>query len=154
MVMVCNEALPVSGTDAATRPLHVSSAEPEILRHSAEMLQIPEISAAVRRLVAHRAYVDAALSIIGSALPGYGLKLVIPPPLPTGESAQVFASVWRRGESHAVFHRATTAALALLNAAECECAKRRNARLSGGCARCGGAVTTAGTKEICLHDTA
>ncbi len=96
---------------------------------------------------------DEALRVVRASLPEHGFKLVWPPPI-AGGSVFAFASVWRRGEVRSVSHKSTTAARALLRAAEFELEKIQSASAPAACARCsrsGRFVTNSETFEICSH---
>src|ERR1700683_107042 len=86
-------------------------------------------------LMSQVANIDVGIDILRDLLPDHGFKLVMPPPL-SGSIA--FASAWRRGEAHAVSHEGTSAALALLRAAQSELARRRSASIVAACWRCHG----------------
>jgi cytochrome c553 len=105
----------------------------------------------VTRLAREIANVDVGLDIFRDWLPEHGFKLILPP----GKArSAVFASVWRRGEAHAVSHKGPTATLALLRAAESELLKFSDAATVAACSRCHGLgwfVTNTATIELCRH---
>jgi hypothetical protein len=106
----------------------------------------------VRRLIEADACADAAIALFRDALPEYGFKLVMSPPLEG--SLKSFASAWRRGDAWASFHHAASPSLALLQAAAHECARSRETALHLACCECSGLgwfVSATGTREICLH---
>ena len=102
-------------------------------------------------LASQIANIDAGMEIFRDWLPDHGFKLIMPPPM-AGSIA--FASAWRRGEAHTVSHKGTSAALALLRAAQFELVKLRGASAGAVCGQCHGLgwfVTNAGTTELCRH---
>jgi hypothetical protein len=108
---------------------------------------------AISRLTSQVANLDIGLNTFRDWLPAHGFKLVVPPPM-AGAAACAVASTWRRSEAHAVSHKGTTAALALLRADESELVRLHETSTIAACKRCHGLcwfVTNAGTVEICRH---
>src|SRR5438105_10850811 len=57
---------------------------------------------------------DDAITLLREILPGCGLKLIVPPPLPNGNRGRVSLSAWRRGDASARVHSGTSARDAML----------------------------------------
>lgn len=97
---------------------------------------------------------DEVIVLFRKALPGCGLKLVVPPPLPDGNAGRLSLSVWRRGESSARVYSAASARQALTQLFDSEFQASRERRLRDTCPTCRGLgwyVTTGGAKTICTH---
>jgi len=99
---------------------------------------------------------DEAIALLHEVLPGFGFKLVVPPPLQNGERGRLSVSAWRRGDESARLHAAAHASDAFQtlfrSQAEEEC--RMQARRA--CRRCRGLgwyVVAGGDKAICPHAT-
>lgn len=122
--------------------------------NSAARTLCPEAGDAIETFLAAGALTDAAIAIFREALPKCGFKLVMPPPAPGGDVRHAYASVWPRGEAHAVSHRAATPAMALLRATQAESARRLNAITLADCAVCSGVgwfIASSGVKQTCGH---
>ena len=144
-----------SNMEASHRVARTGVGEPDemvaLLRAALELCP-PRSLPVVEELVAARAFTDAAIAILRTALPDCGFKLVIPPS--RAGMCEAFASLWRRGASRAVAYRGTTPAMAILDATKSEWAKVLSANALADCARCRGVgwyVNAVGVKLACRH---
>lgn len=95
-----------------------------------------------------RAFADAAIRIHRALLPEHGYQF--------GATAARWgiASIWERGDPHAISFEAATPALALLRACAHAAALRASADRRARCTRCGGlgwTIMEDGDKRICGH---
>lgn len=100
---------------------------------------------------------DEVIALFRKALPGCGLKLVVPPPFPNGNAGRLSLSVWRRGEPTARLYSAATARKAVAQLFDSEFQSSRERRLRDNCQACRGIgwyITTGGVRVICTHHRA
>jgi len=97
---------------------------------------------------------DRAIALFRKAMPGCGLKLVVPPPLPDGNAGRLSLSAWRRGEQSPSVHSGISAREAVRQLFDCEIQDNRERRRRVGCQLCHGIgwyITTGGIRAICTH---
>lgn len=100
------------------------------------------------------AHIDAAIALLRQMLPQYGLRIVLPPPLPQIVQSEAYASIWRRGEARALSWHAATPALALWRAIRNELEDQHDAQLLRGCTQCNGIgwyIAFGGSRQMCQH---
>lgn len=97
---------------------------------------------------------DEAIASFRNAMPGCGLKLLVPPALPDGKAARVSLSSWRRGDQSAPVHSGVSLREALQQLFDCEAQSDRERRHRAACPRCRGIgwyITKNGIRAICTH---
>jgi hypothetical protein len=97
---------------------------------------------------------DKVIALFRKALPGCGLKLLVPPPLPDGKAGRVSVSTWRRGERSAPVHSGATARDTMMQVFDSEDRVRRAERRRAGCPLCRGRgwyIAASGVRAICTH---
>ena len=126
---------------APTRPLHSRSLRTDPDRFASAAKEIG------REL-------DEAIALFRKALPGRGLKLVVPPPLPDGSPGRLSLSAWRRGEQSARVHAGATAAETVRRLLDADVQAGRERRQRDPCAICRGIgwyIASGGIRAICQH---
>ena len=96
---------------------------------------------------------DEAIAQFRKALPGFGLKLILPPPLPDSTSP-LLLSAWRRGDGSVRVHSGSSAKEAVRLLLLSEARARRERRARDICTRCRGIgwyIAAGGIKAICAH---
>jgi hypothetical protein len=97
---------------------------------------------------------DQAIALFREAMPGHGLKLIVPPPLPDGTAGRVSLSAWSRGDASARVYAGSSAQEALSRlfcteaAAESSHGTRQNCRI---CHGVGWYIAVGGARTICGH---
>jgi hypothetical protein len=97
---------------------------------------------------------DDAIALFRTVMPGFGIKLVVPPPLPDGSLGRVSLSAWRRGAESARVHAGTSARETLQQLIDCEVQTARERRDRALCPLCRGLgwyIAASGIKAICIH---
>jgi len=99
---------------------------------------------------------EAAIATFRQLLPEHGLKLIVPPPLPDGGTAQIALSAWRRGCVSVPVHRGLDASDAMLLLLASEAERDRQSFVQKSCAHCHGVgwyIGSGGVRVICTHST-
>ena len=97
---------------------------------------------------------DKALVLFRYAMPGYGLKLIAPPPLADETGSRISLSAWRRGDESARVHTGATAHEAIRRLLDSEVAAETRQRLQQNCQNCRGVgwyIAAHGVRVICTH---
>ena len=97
---------------------------------------------------------DAAITLFRKAMPGFGLKLLVSPPLPDGSTGPISVSAWRRGEQSAPVLCAVHASDAVRQLFDCERRARLERRRRTACKLCRGTgwyIAWNGMRVICAH---
>ena len=97
---------------------------------------------------------DRAIALFQEALPGFGLKLVVAPPLENGQGGRLSVSAWRRGDNRARMHAAANASDALLGLLRSKADENRAMQRARNCLQCRGLgwfIATGGAKAVCAH---
>jgi len=107
--------------------------------------------APAQRFAVAGAFAEAAIALHRAVIPNGGYQLG---ELHTGRG---LASMWRRGDAHALPFEAATPGLALLRATAHEATRAMDAEARSSCAHCRGRgwlITRDGGKRICAHGDA
>jgi len=100
---------------------------------------------------------DEVIALFRRAMPDFGLKLVVPPPLPDGSAGRLSLSAWRRGDETARVHSGATAGEAVRRLFDSEVQDTRERRHRAGCPTCRGIgwyIASDGVRAICIHPNA
>jgi len=100
---------------------------------------------------------DEAITLFRKAMPDYGLKLVVPPPLPDGKAGRLSLSAWRRGNELTRVHCGATAGEALRRLFDSEVREARRRRRRAACPLCRGIgwyIASDGVRTNCAHPNA
>lgn len=99
-------------------------------------------------------HLDMAISLFRKAMPGHGLKLLLPPPLPGGSFGHLSLSAWRRIDQSARVHSGKSAREAMKLLFDSQSAADYRERLRKHCPCCRGAgwyIASDGIEVICTH---
>lgn len=97
---------------------------------------------------------DEAIALFRRAMPGCGLKLVVPPPLPDGSAGRLALSTWRRGEQSVPVHFGGDAQEAIQRTFDSEHRAQRERRRRTSCPHCRGIgwyIAVGGVRAMCTH---
>src|SRR5205085_3765998 len=100
---------------------------------------------------------DAAITLFQDALPGFGLKLVVPPPLENGHRSRISISAWRRGDASARIHAGAKASDVLMQLLASKADEDREMQSRRDCLQCRGLgwyIAEGGAKAVCAHPKA
>jgi hypothetical protein len=97
---------------------------------------------------------DEAIALFRQAMPGRGLKLIVPPPLTNGSLIRVSLSAWRRGDESARVHSGNNIREAVEILFDWETAVDYERRRQRDCPHCRGVgwyIAQGGARTICTH---
>jgi len=97
---------------------------------------------------------DQAIALFRIAMPGRGLKLLVPPPLANGSATGVSLSAWRRDAASVRVHSGASAGEAMTLVIDSERAADNEARRRRDCPHCRGVgryIAARGIRVLCTH---